>query len=421
MNAEIVSVGTELLLGQIVDTHAPTMARILAECGVACTRRATIGDNLERLVSALKESLSRADVVVTIGGLGPTVDDLTRDAIAEALGDKLVHMPDYEDQLRAFVASRGFRWVESLARQAYRPESAEPIANPFGTAPGLCARKNDKIVLALPGPKGEFNPMANGPVREILAHAQGGVIHSRTLRIVGLGESHVEELVRHLMDSDQPTVAPYAHPGEVHLRITAKADSVADAEAIIAPVEAEIRQILGDRVFGMDVTSLEETLVGILTRRQETIVVAESMTAGALAARFGSVPGASNVLLGGWVTYSEKAKQDLLGIETALLAEHGPVSESVAAAMALAARQKLDATYALAITGNAGPTADQGDAPVGLVFTALAGPNGVKVEQSRYRSERGETQRRATQTALVMLRDLLMSESSEPTKLPPAR
>ena len=409
MNAEIISVGTELLLGQIVDTHAPNMAKILAECGVGCTRRLTIGDNKDRLVAALTESLANADMVITIGGLGPTVDDLTRDCIAEALGDELVHMPDYEQELRDLFANRGFKWVESIARQAYRPSSARLLPNPYGTAPGLLAEKNGKIVIALPGPKGEFDPMANGPVREYLTHRQGGeVIHSLTLRIVGMGESHVEEMIRPLMDSLQPTVAPYAHPGEVHLRITAKARSVHEAELIIAPMEAKIREILGDRVFGTDSTTLESFIVERLTARGETLTSAESITGGTLAARITSVPGASKVFEGGVVSYTWATKIAMLGVREETLKQFGAVSEQVATEMAEGARRVTGATYALATTGNAGPTSD-GDTPVGLVFTALAGPSGTRVQQSKFRSERAETQRRTTQVALGMLRDELAS------------
>jgi nicotinamide-nucleotide amidase len=407
VNAEIVSVGTELLLGQIVDTHAPKMAKILAECGVTCTRRITIGDNRERLVAALRDCLDHSDLVVTIGGLGPTVDDLTRDAIAEALDDELVHMPEYEQELRNIFSTRGFRWVESIARQAYRPASARLIDNPYGTAPGLLAEKNGKTVIALPGPKGEFDPMATGPVRDYLVHRQGGeVIHSVTLRIVGMGESHVEDLVRDLMDSEQPTVAPYAHPGEVHLRITARGTSVEQANRIIAPVEARIRKILGNHVFGTDTTTLESSIVSRLAELGQTLAIAESLTGGMLAARITSVAGASRVFLGGIVAYSWAAKQSLLGVAAESLAAHGAVSELVAREMAEGVRSKLGATYALATTGNAGPTGED-DKPVGLVYTALAGPSGIKVVESRFRSEREETQRRATQVALSLLRDAL--------------
>ena len=410
MTAEIVSVGTELLLGQIVDTHAATMARLLADCGIGCTRRATIGDNMDRLVGVLKEALTRADLVVTIGGLGPTVDDLTRDGIAIALDDTLEEVPEVAEKLRAFFASRNIRMAESTLRQALKPTSATLIDNPNGTAPGLICQKNGKVLIALPGPKGEFEPMAWGPVRQFLETLQGGqVIHSRVLRIVGMGESHVEEAIRHLMDAENPTVAPYAQPAEVHLRVTARADSREAADLIIDPVVEQIREILGNHLYGFNTTTLEAATLELLKSRQETVAVAESMSGGSLAARLTSVPGSSKAFLGGTIVYTVDAKQALLGISPELIAEFGPVSEEVAKAMAEAVRVRLGATYGLAITGNAGPTADIDDKPIGLTYIGLATPDGTTVDQAKYRGLREDIQKRSTQTALTLLRVKLLS------------
>ncbi len=409
MNAEIVSVGTELLLGQIVDTHAPVMARILAGCGIGCTRRTTVGDNWDRLVGTLAAALERSDVLVTIGGLGPTNDDLTRDAIAAALGDELERVPEMEASLRDFFLSRGYKWTETNARQADRPRSGQFIDNPYGTAPGLFCQKDGKVVLALPGPKGEFDPMANGPVREILERLQGGgVIHSRILRIIGVGESHVDSLLSDLMESENPTVAPYAHTGEVHLRLTSRSADRATADAAIDPVEAEIRRRLGHHVYGVDDTTLEAAIGELLASRGETVAVAESMTGGELAARLTTAPGSSKVFAGGLVVYTAAAKQKELNLSASLLADNGPVSAEVATAMAEAVRTRLGATYALAITGNAGPTPDIDNKPVGLVYTALATPTGVKVEENRYRGIREDIRRRATQSALYLLRRAIL-------------
>lgn len=407
MTAEIVSVGTELLLGQIVDTHAPVMARILAECGIGCVRRSTVGDNRERLVAELKGALERADVLVTIGGLGPTTDDLTRDAIAEAVGDELIVDPEILAKLREFFGSRGIAWIESNGRQAEVPASGRPIDNPNGTAPGLHVSKNGKTVLALPGPKGEFNPMAEGPVRDILRGLRGDgmVIHSRTLRVVGIGESAVEDRVRDLMDRENPTVAPYAHLGEVHLRLTARAAGIEAADRLIDPVAEEIRGRLGAAVFGADTTTLEASILEGLNERNATVAVAESMTGGELAARLTAVSGSSKSFLGGVVAYTPRIKQSLLGLPGEILAD--PVSEEVARAMANAARMRLGATYGIGITGNAGPTADVGDKPVGLVYIAVAGPGGTTCSDSKYRGTREDIRRRATQQALVMLREAI--------------
>ncbi len=406
MQAEVVSVGTELLLGQILDTHAPAMARILAECGVGCVRRSTVGDNRGRIVALLREALGRADVLVTIGGLGPTEDDLTRDAIAEALDEGLVPMPEVEAKLREFFGSRGLPWVESNARQATRPESAEPIENPYGTAPGLVCRKGGKTVIALPGPKGEFVPMAEGPVREILRALGGGfTIHSRTLRICGLGESTVEERIRDIGHGENPTVAPYAHTGEVHLRLTARAASRAEAEALIDPVDLEIRARLGDAVFGTDGTTLEAAVLEDLNRGNASVGLAESMTGGSLSARMTGVPGASTSgFRGGVVVYTPDAKCALLGLDRGLVDEHGPVSEAVAIGLARAVRTRLDATFGVAIVGNAGPESDVDGKPVGLVYVGLSGPGGDSADESSFRGTREDIRRRGEQTALVLLR-----------------
>lgn len=418
MNAEILSVGTELLLGDIIDTHAPEMARILADCGIGCLRRTTVGDNFDRIVGILKEALERADVVVTIGGLGPTLDDLTRDAIAAALGDELVHEPEVERELRDLFQRRGFRWTESIARQAQRPASATLIDNPNGTAPGLLCRKNGKIVIATPGPKGEFQPMANGPVRAFLEQVGGGVIHSRTLRVVGMGESHVEETVQDLMDSANPTVAPYAKTGEVHLRITARAATRAEAEAMIEPIHQEIARRLGSHLFGTDETSLEASVVALLTKHKMSLGVGESVTGGGLAARLTNVPGSSVVFHGGVVSYTPNAKEALLGVGDFTLREYGPVSRETAAEMALGARRALSADFGLSLTGNAGPTSDVDGKPVGLVYVGLAGPDGeVEVQEQQYRGVREDIQRRATQTALGWLRERLLA-LPEPAGLP---
>ena len=409
MNAEIVAVGTELLLGQITDTHSVTMARILAECGIGCRHRQTVGDNLDRIVEVLRQALSRADVVVCIGGLGPTADDLTRDAIALALDDTLETVTEVEERLRRWFASRNYTWVESNARQAQKPTCAELIPNPNGTAPGLVARKNGKTVFALPGPRGEFDPMAYDAVKPMLETLGGGVvIHSRVLRITGVGESAVEERIKHLMESENPTVAPYAQPSEVHLRLTARAVDLSSAEALLDPVEAAIRGELGSAVYGLNKTTLEEAVINLLIERGETVSTAESMTGGGLGSRLTMVGGASAAYLGGVVTYTAEAKASLLEGVTGTLAEHGPVSAETASAMSESVRSRLSSTYSVAITGNAGPTSDVGEKPVGLVYIAISSPAGTSVEECKFRGIREDIRARAEQTALRLLREKLL-------------
>ncbi len=415
-SAEILSVGTELLLGQIIDTDAPTMARILAECGINCQRRTTIGDNFQRLQSAIEEALTRSDIVITIGGLGPTGDDLTRDAIAAALGDSLLESEEARQQLIQFFQSRGIEMVESNLRQAQRPESAQFVPNPNGTAPGLICEKHGKVVIALPGPPGEFNPMASGPVRDYLStlyekgsdRAGQSIIHSRTLRLIGIGESSAEARIKHLMDSQNPTLAPYAKVGEVHIRLSAKAESIEEANRIIQPVEQEVRKLLGPAVYGVDEETLAYAVVQLLLKRGQTVATSESITGGKIGEALTSVPGSSGAYVGGFVVYNPSAKRDLLGIEQDLIDQYGPVSKSVAMAMAANCRIKLNTDFAIAATGNAGPTADVDGKPVGLVYIGIADQSGVRVFEHQFRGIREDIRARVVQSALAAMRELLL-------------
>lgn len=402
MIAEVVSVGTELLLGATIDTNAARLGEVFAECGISCQQRQTVGDNLGRLTEALWLALSRSDIVVTIGGLGPTQDDLTRDGIAAALGSPLLLDPDLERTVREIFEKRGLRWVDSNLRQCHRPACGVGIANPHGTAPGLWCEKDGKILIAMPGPPREFGPMLMGPVREGLARlGGGGVIHSRTLRVTGIGESRIEELVRDLIDDEQPTVAPYAKTGEVHLRVTAKAPSISEAEVILAPVVAEIHQRLGWHCYGEDATSLEAAVIEALGDRR--LAVAESLTGGGVMSRLTGVPGASRVLAGGLVAYTNAIKVAQLGVDPGVLAEESAVSETVARQMAEGIRNRLGVDFGLATTGVAGPGPDDRGNPEGLTYLALSGPTGTTVEQHQFGMGREINRARATQAALTFL------------------
>lgn len=404
MTAEIVSVGTELLMGQIADTNAQHLGSLLPELGISHHCRQTVGDNHVRLVAALRLALSRSDVVFTIGGLGPTQDDLTREGIAGALGLSLERDEAIAEKLRKLFALRNLPWSESQLRQAMVPRGATPVENPNGSAPGLICEQDGKIVIALPGPKGEFVPMVEGPIRAFLAErSTGQVIHSRLLKVCALGESAVEDRIRALMAGENPTLAPYAKPGEVHLRMTARATSVEAADRMLDPLEAEVRGALGWTVFGADAQTLESVCLDRLADRGLTLATAESVTGGGVGARITDVPGASRVFRGGIVAYDVDAKTKLLGVPPDLLAEFGPVSRECAEAMAAGARSALGADVSIALTGNAGPTADSDGKPVGLVYVALATPGRTYIEEHRFRSTREVTRRRAGQVALTLL------------------
>jgi nicotinamide-nucleotide amidase len=408
MNAEIVSVGTELLLGDIVDTNAAYLGRLFAECGIGHIHRQTVGDNLARLTEALRVALDRAEVVVTVGGLGPTEDDLTREGIAAALSDPLVLDLELERSIRSRFEARGLPWRAAQSRQAMRPSCAEPIDNPNGTAPGLVCRKGGRVVVALPGPPSEFVPMADGPLRALLAELGGGqVIRSRTLRVCGMGESAVAEALGSLLAGDNPTVAPYAKRAEVHLRVTARAEGAAQADDLIRPIASLVRERLGDAVYGEDEVTLEEAVVGLLRERGKTVATAESLTAGMLASRLAGVAGASHALAGGVVAYTLAAKIRELGLDPALLQARGAVSAACAEAMARGARERWMVDFAVALTGEAGPVPSE--AEVGLVYVAVASPAGTKVEEARFRGSREDIRWRATQLGLVTLRRALLS------------
>ena len=406
MRAEIVSVGTELLLGQIVNTDAAYLARALSELGITLYRRVTVGDNMERLVAALRQALADSDVVLTIGGLGPTMDDITRDGLAAAFGDTLRQDEAIAERLRRFFSSRGLPVLESNLRQAMVPTHGRAIDNPNGTAPGLLFEKDGKIGIAMPGPPNEFIPMVDDHVAPYLREKTGntGTIRSKVLRVVGVGESVAEDKIKDLMQDSNPTVAPYAKVGEVHLRVTARADTVEEAERLISARAALVRERLGDAIYGEDEETLEQAVVHLLKERGKTVATAESCTGGLVAQRITDVPGSSAVFLGGAVVYSNAAKTDLAGVPAEMIARVGAVSKEVGQALAEGARQRFGADYGIGITGIAGPDGGTPEKPVGLVYIALAYEGGCDVEKANFIGSRQIVRLRSATTALNMLR-----------------
>ncbi|MDX1934906.1 MAG: competence/damage-inducible protein A, partial [Capsulimonadales bacterium] len=326
LTAEVVSIGTELLLGQIVDTDAVYLAQQLSALGISVYHRATVGDNLDRATATVRQAVGRADLVFLIGGLGPTLDDLTRDIIAAVFEAPLVRDPAIVEHLRQWFSTRNYPMADSILRQADVPTGGRPLPNANGTAPGLIVEKNGKTIIALPGPPNEFIPLFESGVYPYLRERTVGapqVIRSKTLRIVGMGESTAEEQVRDLMESTNPTVAPYAKTGEVHLRLTARAANATTADAMTAELAAIIYERLGDVIYGEDETTLEEATVRRLAALGKTVATAESCTGGLLAGRLTNVSGSSDVFTVGLVTYSNEAKQRLLQIPHALIAAVG--------------------------------------------------------------------------------------------------
>ena len=407
MRAEVISVGTELLLGQIVDTNAAYLSRLLPQFGIDLHYRVTVGDNGPRLADALKTALSRADIVFTIGGLGPTTDDLTKETVAAVVGDEMVLDEESAERLRTFFAARGIDMPEANLKQAMIPRRGRMFANPLGTAPGAAFETDDKVVIVLPGPPREFTEMVDSRVVPYLKERAGEgaeVIRSRVLRIAGLGESSAADMVKDLLGGSNPTVAPLAGAGEVHLRITAKAASIAEADAMIDEMDRKLAAILGNAVFGRDDETLEQVIVGRLAERNLTLATAESCTGGLIGSRITDVSGSSETYLVGFVTYSNQAKKELLGVDEQLLIEYGAVSEQVARAMAEGARRVSGADIAISVTGIAGPTGGTAAKPVGLVYMALAAADGTIAFEHRFSGSRMDIKQRASQAALNMLR-----------------
>lgn len=404
MTAEVVSVGTELLLGDTVDTNAVALGRAFAAAGLSHFHLQTVGDNPARLRAALDLAFSRSDLVVTIGGLGPTSDDITREVVAQSLGLEMREDPEIVQSLKTLFRSRGRPWVETNARQAMRPAESTVIPNPNGTAPGLLIESAENTAILMPGPPNEFLPMLENSVAPVLARLGGGqIIHSRVLRVIGRGESQLELDLADLMESENPSLAPYAKTWEVHLRLTARAGSVAEARAMIAPLEALVRGRVAEHIYGADKEELEDVIVERLRKRGETLAVAESCTGGGLGERLTRVSGASDVFQGGVISYANSAKVNVLGVSPEDIAEHGAVSERVAREMARGACESLHADWALSITGVAGPGGGTPDKPVGLVWIGLAGPGWVEATEHRFGGTRAAIRSRAQTAALTML------------------
>jgi len=415
ITAEIVSIGTELLLGQILDSDAPFLAQRLSALGVNVFFRTTVGDNAVRVGDTLRQALSRADIVICIGGLGPTQDDLTRDAIAGALGVPLQRDPVLVAHLTQWFARKGILQPKpSIFRQADVPFGGIPMPNSYGTAPGLWIEHDGKVVVALPGPPSEFEPMVEASLLPMLRRYLGTseqVIVSRTLRLVGMGEAEAESQLLDLMKGSNPSVAPYAKQAEVQLRVTASAVTTDLANALIQPIVDEIKSRLGIAVYSDNDDDLETRVVVMLVERGETVATAESCTGGLLAGRLTGVPGSSEVFGTGVVAYSNATKVALVGVQQATLDAVGAVSHDVAAELAVGIRKVSGATYGIGITGIAGPGGGSDDKPVGLVFVGLAHPDGVDIVRTVHTGSRQDVRLRSTQQALGMLRSAILRRS----------
>ena len=381
-SAEILCVGTELLLGDIINTNASYISRRLAALGIPVYRQAVVGDNPERMRQAIAESFSRSDCLILSGGLGPTCDDITKEMVAEHFGLELELNQEALDRMMEYFSSMGRNMTKNNEKQAMAPRGARVLQNNWGTAPGFVIEQGEKTAILLPGPPIELEPMWCERVEPYLFERSNSVIVSKNIYILGMGESAVEEKLRYMMEElENPTVAPYAGNGECRVRVSARAKDEATASEMCDRQIEQIRKTeVGEFIYGIDVDSMENALVMHLRERGMTLACAESCTGGLIAKRITDLAGCSDVFLGGCVTYANEAKEKLIGVKHETLEAFGAVSEQTAREMARGVRLALGADVGIATTGIAGPGGGTPEKPVGTVYIAVSTEEGEKVK-----------------------------------------
>lgn len=411
MTAEIICVGTELLLGNIVNTNAAFLSEKLAYLGINCYFQTVVGDNRDRLLSVVNTALSRADILIFSGGLGPTEDDLTKETVAEALGKKLIRDKRAEQEIADYFALRGRIPTDNNWKQADVIEGCEILYNKNGTAPGIFVSEGEKTVILLPGPPLELKSMFTDSVMPKLQQKCGQVFYSETVKIVGPGESSVETQILDMLDTqDNPTIAPYAKTGEVHLRVTARAKDEKEAREKTAPVVEELYRRFGNAVYTTDADeTLEMALTKLLMKKKYTMTTAESCTGGMIAARMVNAPGVSAVLKSGFITYANEAKEELLGVSHDTLKKFGAVSRETAEEMAEGAVKAAHTDAAVAVTGIAGPDGGTKEKPVGLVYIGVNVRGNVEVREYHFSGSRQKIRESVTAAALTFLREKLLA------------
>jgi nicotinamide-nucleotide amidase len=406
-SAEIVTIGTEMLLGDLVDTNTAWISQRLAALGVSMYRHTTVGDNNDRIIGALRDAASRADLVVTTGGLGPTSDDLTNACLGMLTGRPMVEYPEARRHIDEKFAKFGREPTPSNYKQALFPEETELIPNPLGTAPGALVEWGGTLFATLPGVPSEMKRMFEETLEPLIRERSDGSIVSKTLHFAGIGESALAEKVQDFLDASDPTVAPLAGQGRVRLRITTRAATEEEALGKIRPVEEEILDRLGEYFFGEDEETLESSVGRLLADRGATVALAESCTGGLISKRLTDIAGSSAYFVEGFVTYSNASKERLLGVPKEVLAEHGAVSKPVARAMAEGARLISGADYGLSVTGVAGPGGGTEEKPVGLVYVGVADAEGAvaeKLDLTAWARSRSSIRERSANRALDLLR-----------------
>ena len=415
---EILSIGTELLLGNIINTNAQWISEQLSQLGLNHFRQSTVGDNCDRIIKVIQEISTRSNLLITTGGLGPTPDDLTTEAIAKSFNVSLFERPHLWDEIKQKLSNSKLQDdSSSLRKQCFFPKNAQIINNPRGTAPGMiCEPVKGFTILTFPGVPSEMKTMWEETAYDFIKtkFSDNYSFFSNTLKFAGIGESSVAEKINDLLNLKNPTVAPYANLGEVKLRITARAKNDLEAKNIIKPIKEKLKKDFSKFIFGEDNDTLPSVLLKELTKRNETIVFAESCTGGLLSSSLTSISGSSQVFQGSIVSYSNELKNSLLNISKEKLTKYGAVSEEVCEAMAINVKEKLGADWAIAISGIAGPNGGSQDKPVGLVYISIAGPNNhITNIKKIFNSTRNriEIQTLSVNVCLNSLRLILLSNS----------
>ena len=411
MNCELISVGTEILLGDILNTNVQYLSKALACLGIGVTHHSTVGDNKQRLLDTLETAFTRCDTVILTGGLGPTPDDLTKETCAEYFGKELYPDDRILEEIESYFTLKNIKMPESNKKQALVPEDSIILENNNGTAPGFIMEKDGRTIIILPGPPKEMVPMYRESVEPYLRKLTNEIILSKNIRTFGIGESAMSELVEDLLEGSNPTVDPYAKRGEALLRVTAKAQNEAEAEKLIAPVAAEIEKRLGKYVYGIDCSSIEEAAAKLLIERKQTVAFAESCTGGLCAKRLTDISGASEIFHCGVVSYSNDIKHKILGVKTETLDKYTAVSAECAKEMAEGVRLLADATYGVSITGYAGPGNEE---EVGTIYIAVTDGKKTTVKEllTGHRGDNCRDYNRhvAASNAFNQLRMMILSE-----------
>lgn len=409
MKCEIIAVGTELLLGNIVNTNAQFLSQRLADLGVDVYYHLAVGDNLARISEMVKQSLERSDIVITSGGLGPTDDDITKEAVCDALQLKLLPNEEIITEIEQFFKKINRPMPECNKKQGFIPEGAQILFNNNGTAPGVLIEKNQKTIILLPGPPKELIPLFEEYVSPYIKSKVNCVIRSKMLRIVGVGESTVQEMLKDIFDKQtNPTIAPYAKDGEVHLRITAKCDKEEEADKLISDMEKTVHEILKENIYGYDDETLESVVVKLLKEKKVTISLAESCTGGLISNRITDVPGASVCFMNSVVSYSNESKQKFLHVKEKTLKNYGAVSGETAAEMADGIRKVSGTDMGLSVTGIAGPDGGSKEKPVGLFYIGISYKDRTETYRYQFLGNRKKIKLTASYKALDLIRRTLL-------------